>query len=109
MALGNAIQNAQRHEEIVNVNDTAALQRVARELAQSAQSIERVEVELEDLDRIRDDYVENARIMAREFQTAASAKKEADRRAANIRFSERQDKVGSILERLNDYCNAPVQ
>jgi hypothetical protein len=108
-ALGNAIQDAQREDTIINVNDTAALQRSARALQQSTTAIEAVEVTDDGLGRLRGDYVGNAREMATQLGLMASAKNEAGRRAATKKFSACQDKIGGYIQRLNEHCNAPLK
>jgi hypothetical protein len=108
-AVGNAIQSAQRDDTIINVNDTAALQRSARALQQSTAAIEAVEVSDQGLGRLRGEYVANARDMSTQLGLMASAKNEAGRRAASKKFAACQDKVAGYIQRLNEHCNAPVR
>jgi hypothetical protein len=108
-AVGNAIQNAQREDAILNINDAASLQRTADDLGQSAAAIEAVPVTDDGLKRLRDEYVGNNREMAKQLEVMAKAKNEAGRRAASAKFSACQDKTSGYIRKLNDYCNAPVR
>jgi len=107
-ALGSAIQGAQREDTIININDTAALQRIARELDQSSTTIEAVEISDDGLARTRKEYVANAREISKQLGIMATTKSESARRAASSKFSACQDKVGGYIKKLNEYCNAPL-
>ena len=108
-AVGNAIQNAQREDTILNINDAASLQRTADDLGQSSAAIEAVAVTDDGLKRLRDDYVGNNREMAKQLEVMVKAKNEAGRRGASAKFSACQDKISGYIHKLNDYCNAPVR
>jgi hypothetical protein len=108
-ALGSAIQDAQRQDIIINTNDTAGLQRLARELDRSSTAVEAVEIGDEGLARLRKEYVTNTREMSKQLGVMATVKSESARRAASNKFSACQDKVGGHIKRLDEYCNAPLK
>jgi len=107
--LGSEIEDAQRQDIIINVNDTAALQSIAGELDRSSADIDAVEIGDEGLARLRKEYVDNTREMSKQLGAMATAKSEGARRAASGKFSACQDKIGVYIQKLNEYCNAPVK
>jgi len=108
-AIGSVIQDAQREDAIININDTGSLQRIGRDLDQSATKIEAVEVTDKGLATLRGEYVANSREMSKQLGAMATAKSEGARRAASGKFSACQDKIGVYIQKLNEYCNAPVK
>jgi hypothetical protein len=108
-ALGGAIQAAQHEDEIVNENNSGALLKIAKELEQAAKGIVDASVELPELVKLRDEYVQNVHDMAGAMTKAATVKGDKERKKALKTFAEHEEHVGQIINRINDRCNAPVE
>jgi hypothetical protein len=106
--LGGAIQSAQHEDQIVNENNSAALRKIADELEQTAKGLGDVSVELPELVKLRDEYVQNVHDMAGAMAKASTAKGDRDRKKALKSFAEHEGHVEQLINSLNERCNAPI-
>jgi len=95
--------------EIVNINDSAAMKRLAANREQAAQTIDAVSVAVPGLEPIRDEYAAQVRATASALHDMGAARSDKDRKAAYQRFNSNQDAGGTVLQKLTEFCNAPIQ
>ena len=105
-ALATAIEGVQGSQAIININDAAALKRLADKLEGAADSVAAVAVTVADLGGLRDDYVSQERGKAAALKGAAGARSSAAQKARLTEYQEGDTKLGGVIDDINAYCGA---
>ncbi|MBW2526821.1 MAG: hypothetical protein JRI23_21740 [Deltaproteobacteria bacterium] len=109
--IGAAIEQNQAPAMIININDTGAAEKMAQQLAQTAERVADVEIatpELGPLRTLRDQYTDTTRGMADALSEAAAREPGPKQKAAIKEFSRLEPQAAAHLTDMNDYCNASV-
>ena len=97
---------------LLNVHNGATLIGVAGELDESADVMDRVAIDTEELDelrRLRGTYTSTSRAMARALFACADAAGFEERKTPLAEFRELEPKLRDVLAQLSEECSAPVK
>lgn len=110
-AVGGAMQNIQQQVTIAAVTDKKALRRVSGELDRLAADMAKIKIEpeLTDLSKLRDDYVVEAKAMSGNLSGAAETTDLAVQKKEIADFRKREAKSQEFVPKLNEVCNAPLE
>jgi len=108
-ALATAIEGVQGSQAIININDSAALRRLAGKLTSAADTVAAVTVTVEKLGGLRDDYVGHERGKAAALEGAASAKGASTQRAKLGDYQRLDGELGGLIDQINAFCAAPSE
>jgi hypothetical protein len=104
-----AIQKAQLQDTIASVNDKAQLTKVSGQLTRAAQELEQLEVCVEGLRKLRDEYSGRARTMSAALGTASKTTVIEEQKAAVAEFRKLHPLQTAFVNKINEFCNAPVE
>ncbi|MBW2455408.1 MAG: hypothetical protein JRI68_12890 [Deltaproteobacteria bacterium] len=105
-ALATAIEGVQGAQAIININDSAALKRLAANLESAAEAVAAVEVTVEGLGSLQDDYVGHERGKATALEGAATAKTAATQRSSLSEYQQLDGELGGVIDDINSFCGA---
>ncbi len=105
-ALATAIEGVQGAQAIINVNDTAALQGLAKSFERAADAVAAVEATVEGLGSLQDAYINHERGKATALQRAATAKTAATRRSKLGEYQQHDSELGGVIDEINTFCGA---
>lgn len=104
-----AIQKAQLQDTIASVNDKAQLTKVSGQLDTAAGELDALEICVDGLRKLRDEYSSRARTMSAALRKAAKTTEIEQQKAAVAEFRKLHPLQTQFVSKINEFCNAPVE
>ncbi|MBW2528129.1 MAG: hypothetical protein JRI23_28375 [Deltaproteobacteria bacterium] len=104
-----AIQKAQLQDTIASINDKAQLTKVSGQLATAASELDQLDVCVEGLKKLRDEYSGRARTMSGLLAKATKTTEIDEQKAAVAEFRKLHPLQTAFVNKINEFCNAPVE
>ena len=104
-----AIAKAQLQDTIASVNDKTQLSKVSGQLMTAAQELDQLEVCVEGLRKLRDEYSGRARTMSAALSKASETSVIEEQKAAVAEFRKLHPLQTAFVNKINEFCNAPIE